>query len=728
MGTSVIGQNTKRIDGVKKVTGAADYSTDRTFDGMLYGYGVMSTVANGRIGHMDTAAAQSAPGVVAVYHPGNFPKVYRSSNDWEAQTNVGEVRPPFEDDKVYYGGQFVALVVAESFEQARAAAALVKVEYAEEKPALQWSDDLKVEPQDKAVRGDPDAAFAKAEVLHQATYYTPAEVHNPMEMHGSVASWEGDRLRLYSATQGVIFERNGLAQVLGIPIDRIDVLSPYLGSGFGGKLFMWPHTVLAAVAARELKRPVKVSVTRASMFSTVGHRPATKQTVKLAAGRDGELTAVEHDTVCHTSFTDLYLEDCGTTTKALYTAKNLRVTHAVARMNVGTPTPMRAPGSAPGLYALESAMDELAIKLQMDPVQLRLKNIAMVEQDTGKPWSSNHLHECLETGAAQFGWDKRTPAPGSMRDGDEVIGWGVAACSWPADRMPCAARVELRANGTARAACATQDIGTGTYTIIAQAVSEVTTLPIDKIEVKLGDTSLPPGPISGGSFVTATVMPTVAQAARQAIDKLKKAAADGGGALEDAKDMVIENGTVLDKASGNRASFQEVLEAKRLASVQGDSATTMDEDAAKKYGFRSFGAHFVEVRWDPGIARLRVSRTVSVIDGGRIANPGPARNQIAGAVVMGIGMALFEKAHYDARSGRVINSNFADYIVPVNADLPKIEVTFLDYPDLHLNEFGVRGIGEIGLTGFAAAVTNATYHATGKRVRELPITIEKLLV
>src|SRR5271163_2743408 len=416
-------------------------------------------------------------------------------------------------------------------------------------------------------------------------------------------AWRGrgvdrDRLRIYSSTQGVIFERNSLAEVLGIPKDHLDVFSPYLGSGFGGKLFLWPHAVLAAAAARELQRPVKVSVTRAEMFTTVGHRPVTKQTVKLAATKDGELTAITHDSVCHTSFTDIYSEGCGDTTKALYTAKNMRATNSVTRMNVGTPTAMRAPGSAPGLYALESAMDELAIKLEMDPVALRLKNIAMIEQDTGKPWSSNHLHECLDVGSAKFGWAKRNPKPGSMRDGDELIGWGVAACSWPADRMPCSARVQIKADGSARAACATQDIGTGTYTVIAQVVHELTGVPFDKIDVVLGDSSLPPGPISGGSWVTATVMPAVAGATRAALERLKKTAADTGGPLEGEKDLQVADGSLVDKASGKKVVFAEILQGKKLSYLEGESSTALDNEVSKKYSFRSFGAHFVEVRYD----------------------------------------------------------------------------------------------------------------------------------
>ena len=736
MATSILGQSVNRVDGRRKVTGHADYAADHALDGLVYGYGVMSTIASGRVIGIDASAAESSTGVLAVLHKGNITPLYRSSNDWETQTMVGEVRPPFEDDRVYYAGQFVALVVAKTFEQARDAAPLVKITCEEEKPLVSWSDNLKTEQQDTAKRGNPDQAFAHAtadplQAVHEATYFTPDETHNPIEMHGAVASWEGDRLTVYSSTQGVIFERNALAMVLGVPVDRVTVLSPFLGSGFGGKLFLWPHTVLAAAAAKQLQRPVKVSVTRQMMFTTVGHRPATKQSIKLAATKAGELTAIQHDTVCYTSFTDNYLEDCGTTTKALYTTKNLHVAHSIARVNRGTPTAMRAPGSAPGLYALESAMDELATKLKMDPVALRLKNIAMVEQDTGKPWSSNHLHECLTTGAQKFGWSKRNPVPGSMKKagpyGDIFLGWGVAACSWPADRQECSARVEFRADGTVRASCATQDIGTGTYTMVAQVIAHLTGLPLEKIDVKLGDTSLPPGPISGGSWVTATVTPAIAEATRQALKRLTAIAVDKGGPLAGADEkLVVARNGALYNSDDKHVSFADVLASRRLASISGEVTTTLGKDA-KKYAFRSFGAHFIEVEWEPSIARLRVARCVSVLDGGHIINPKTAKNQIAGAIVMGVGMALFEEALFDERSGRPINNNFADYVVSTNADTPQIDVTFLDYPDFHLNEFGARGIGEIGLTGLAAAVANSVYHATGKRVLDLPITMEKLM-
>ncbi len=729
MATSVIGQAVNRVDGRKKVTGGADYAVDHDLDRMVYGYGVASTIANGRIRSIDSRAAMAAEGVLAVYCPGHAPKMYRTANSFEGGSKIGENRLPFADDQVYYAGQFVALVLAETFEQARYAANLVKVSYEERPPLVNWTGNMKTERVgDNSKRGDPLQAFAQAPVQHDATYWTPAEVHNPMEMHGAVAVWRGDRLTVYSSTQGVVVERNALAQIMGVPTENVTLLSPYIGSGFGGKLFMWPQTILAAAAARELQRPVKFSVTRALMFTTVGHRPATKQRVRLGATQDGKLVAVQHDSVSQTSFVDNYLENCGEATKSLYSCKDLGLSHAVTRVNRGTPTPMRAPGAAPGLFALESAMDELAVRLKMDPVALRLKNIPETDESRGRPWSGNHMKECLQTGAERFGWAKRTPEPGSMRDGKEILGWGVAACSWPAGRGGASVKAEILADGKLRVSSATQDIGTGTYTVMAQAASAVTGLPVDRIEVRIGDASLPPGPMSGGSQVTATIMPAVAEATRQALEHLMRAATAEGGIFQgvDPKVLYVEQGYVIDKTSGKQATFAQILQAVNVAGLEGRATTGRSPDA-DKYSFRAFGAHFVEVRWDPGISRIRVARTTSVLDAGTIVNAKTARNQIAGAVIMGTGMALLEQSVYDERTGRVVTDNFADYIVPVHADAPVMDVTFLNIPDLHLNEFGVRGIGELGLTGFAAAAANAVYHATGKRVRDLPITMDKLM-
>jgi xanthine dehydrogenase YagR molybdenum-binding subunit len=519
--------------------------------------------------------------------------------------------------------------------------------------------------------------------------------------------------------------------MLDMSLESVHVISPFVGAGYGSKLFPWPQSLLAAAGARHVGRPVKVTVTRPLMFTTVGHRPYTQQRVRLAASRDGKLEATIHEVQQETSMVDDYVERCTDPTPMLYSCPNVSAVQHLVHLNVGTPTPMRGPGTTPGLYAIESAMDELAVALNMDPLELRLKNYA--EQDEGKnlPFSSKHLRECYQQGAERFGWSKRNPQVGSMRNGDKILGWGMATCTWPGSRSTADVRVRLLVDGTARVSCACQDIGTGTYTIFAQVVADKTGIPIDKIKVLLGDSDLPPGPTSGGSAATATVLPAISNAAEQARETLLKVAV---GTTQspfqgaDPKTLQITNGRVhtQDKSPDTGVAFEEVLKLRRLSSVDAQARSEETENS-KKYSIHSFGAHFCEIEIDPGIARLRITRWLTVLDGGRIMNAKTGHSQIMGGVVMGIGMGLFEETVYDARNGHPVNSNYADYLVPTNKDIPNIEVILLDYPDIKLNEYGARGIGEIGLTGVASALTSATYHATGVRVRELPIRIEDLL-
>jgi xanthine dehydrogenase YagR molybdenum-binding subunit len=520
-----------------------------------------------------------------------------------------------------------------------------------------------------------------------------------------------------------------------VPKENVRIISKFLGSGFGGKLWPWTHCALAAAAARNLGAPVKLVVSRPMMFRTVGHRPRTQQRVRLGATAEGKLVSLQQDYVNHTSIQDDYKEDCGEATEYMYSTPNLEVTSGLARRNVGTPTAMRGPGAVPGLYAIESAMDELAIAIKMDPVELRLLNEPKIDEGKGVPFSSRHQVECLKTGAERFGWSKRTPQVGSMKRDGLTLGWGMAACSWMAQRIPCTATVALREDGTARVACGTQDIGTGTYTILAQIVAERLGIAIEKVEVVLGDTSLPVGPVSGGSMVTGSVIPAVLEAAEKAIDTLVSNAAKIHGspyAGRKSDELYYDAGRVRLKsdAAAGGVAFEEVLKKGNLSALSGSGKAegTFGAEGKAKFSTHSFGAHFVEVTGQPEIARLRVNRVVSVIDAGRIINPLAARNQIEGAVVMGIGMAMLEATEYDPRNGAPLNSNLADYIVAVNADVPKLEVHFLDYPDKALNAYGARGVGEIGLAGVAAAITGAVYHATGVRVRELPVRIEHLLV
>jgi xanthine dehydrogenase YagR molybdenum-binding subunit len=700
---------------------------------MLYAVPVCSTIAKGTIVSLDSSVAEKMPGIRAVYHRGNIGPLFRSVPAEGLSAYLDERRPPFEDDVIRYYGQYVAVAVARTFEQAEAAAAAVKVIYSEEKPDVRTNLATDGKPTVESSRGSPDEAFASAAIKLDETYGTPVETHNPIELHASVAVWDGQSFTLYETTQGVVNHRDVLAQMLGVPTENIRVISRFLGSGFGGKLFPWPHSLLAAAASRNLNRPVKLVVSRQMMFQNVGQRPRTQQRVRLSATAEGKLTSLQQDYLNHTSILDDYKENCGEATPYLYGTPNLRVTSGLVRRNIGSPTSMRGPGAVPGLFATESAMDELAIKLNMDPVQLRLLNEPEKDESNDLPFSSRHLIECLTVGARKFGWSQRTPQVGSMKKDGLTLGWGTASCSWIAERMATEATLDLRSDGTARVSCATQDIGTGTYTILAQIVGEKTGLPLDKIEVVLGDTALPPGPISGGSWATASVIPAVSQAAQNAMQAVLTAAIKGntppfGGQAIDA--LNFENGRVYLKEKGRETgvAFQDILKQRNInaASGSGKSTGTFLSTEPRKYSTHSFGAHFAEVTWQPEIARLRVNRVVTVIDAGRIMNSRPARNQIEGSVVMGVGMAFFEKTTYDQRNGAPINNNLADYIVATHADAPEIDVTFLDYPDTVLNEFGARGIGEIGHAGIAAALTSAVYHATGVRVRELPVHIEDL--
>ncbi|MBA3913962.1 MAG: xanthine dehydrogenase family protein molybdopterin-binding subunit [Acidobacteriales bacterium] len=730
---SVIGKAVSRIDGRMKLTGRAKYGVDYHFDGLVYGVGVASTVANGRVRRIDTAEAEKMPGVIKILHHGNFDPLYRPANQEEEQSRPGESRPPFEDDTVYYYGQFVALVVAQTFEQAQAAASQVHVDYESKPPIVRLEEAAQPvgEPQAKQARGDAEAAYQQAPVKLDATYVTPVETHNPMEMHATIAVWDKgkQKMTLYETSQGIVNHRNVASQVLGMPPESVQVISRFIGSGFGCKLFPWPHSWLAAVASHQLERPVKVSVPRSLMFTTVGHRPLIEQRVRLGATQDGKLLATINEVRQSTSFVDAYLEDCVDPVSMLYSCPAVKGVQHEIQLNTGTPTPMRGPGRTPSLFALESAMDELAIELNMDPIELRLKNYAEKDEGSDKPWSSKHLREAYQMGAERFGWKQRNPQVGSMRKGDEILGWGMATMTWPGHRQECEVNVRLLADGTARAACATQDIGTGTYTVFAEIVSDRTGIPLDRIQVVLGDTSLPPGPTSGGSFTTATVIPAIYQATNKAMEAVCKAAAKHEAFKGvDAKALTMTQGRVhqQDKPASSGLPFQEILQSQRLAALDGQGKSTSGE-GGKKYSIHSFGAHFCEVAWDPEVFHLRVTRWLSVVDGGRIINAKTARNQILGAVVMGVGMGLFEETVYDTRTGHPINNNFADYMVPVNTDIPQLECVFLDYPDPVLNEYGARGIGEIGLTGCASALAMATYHATGVRVRKLPIQIEKLM-
>src|SRR5438132_722259 len=644
--TSPIGRDTRRVDGPLKVTGTAQYASDFHFPDMLYAVPVEATIANGKVIRLDTAAAEKMPGVRAILHRENIGKIFRSVQGQGFEAISDERRPPFEDDIVRYYGQYVALAVADTFEAAKAAADAVRVTYAKERPNV--DTDLKADDEPDVVpttvapaarlqskRGEPEGAFSSAAVKLDQTYVTPTETHNPLELHATTAVWEDSKLTLYETTQSIFNTRNVLAQMFGLPQENVRVVSKFLGSGFGSKLWPWTHCPLAVAAARQLGKPVKVVVSRKMMFQSVGHRPRTQQRVRLGATPDGKLISLQHDYVHHTAFLDDYHEDCGESTAFQYSVPNLRVTAGRAKRNVGSPTPMRGPGAVPGLYATESAMNELADQVKIDPVRLRILNEPKIDESLGVQFSSRHLVECFELGAEKFGWSKRTPEVGSMKRDGLTLGWGMAGCAWIAARFPAEASVQLRNDGTARVACATQDIGTGTYTILAQLTAHKTGVPLDKVEVALGDTSLPAGPLEGGSWLTGSLVPAVFAAADNAIASLLMIATTTGSPFEKHKpdELGFEGGRVHAKANGSTGGvpFADLLRRANLRLATGTGKSEgMFGQKNPKFSTHSFGCHFAEVTWQPEIARLRVSRVVTVIDAGRILNQLAGRNQSKG--------------------------------------------------------------------------------------------------
>ena len=728
--STILGAAVPRIDGPLKTSGTAKYTADFHLPRMVYGIPVCSTIGKGKIVSMDTADAEKMRGVLKVYTSKNLPRLYRVSPAAHG-AHVEESRPPLSDDVITYNGQYIAFVVAETMDQARAAAAAVKTKYSVEKPDVSrdLSEGFKGTLKTASERGDVEKAFSSAPVTVDETYTTPIETHNPIEMHAVVADWDGHSFTLYESTQQVQSQQAAMAQLLGVPPENVRVVMKFLGSGFGGKLFPWGHSPLAAAAARDLNRPVKTVVDRRMMFFTVGHRPHTVQRVKLGATPDGKLVSTEHEYVNDSNILDDRGENCGEATPLLWSSPSLRVRSAIVNRNIGSPAPMRGPGAVPGLYATESAMDELAVKLKMDPVQLRLINDTLVDESNGKPFSSRHMKECLTKGAERFGWSKRNPEIGSMKRDGLTLGWGMGCASWGAGRSSADTRVSLNDDGTVRAGCGTQDIGTGTYTIFAQVVHACTGVPMERISVVLGDSKLPDGPGSGGSMVTGTVLPSIKEACDAATGHLLKVATSGRAQFKDKKtdDLKFTNGYVhlKDSSPESGVRFEKVLQDAGVRSAEGMGKSQGLHGS--KYSTHSFGAVFAEIEYDPEIVRLRVSRVVSVIDVGKVINEKAARNQVEGAIVMGVGMALLEDTQYDARTARPVNCNLADYLVGTNPDTPETDVIFLDYPDLVISSFGARGVGEIGLAGVAPAITAAIYHATGKRKRDLPVRIEDLM-
>jgi len=737
---SYIGTPASRVDGRAKVTGAAKYAGEFNTKGLAYGSVVTSRIAKGRIAHIDASDALRVDGVIDVLTHDNRPGM--ASTDAAYKDEVAPEGSPFRplyDERILFSGQPIALVVAEEWEIARFAASLIRVDYNDETHVTDLNRERR-----KAVaaakpgadmfappkrRGAAKRAFAAAEVRHEGEYYVPIEHHNPMEPYASTAMWDGDgKLTVYDKTQGVQNVQRYLCSVFDMKPDDVRVISPFMGGGFGSGLRPQYQVALAVLAARALKRSVRLVLTRQQMYG-LGYRPAMIQRIALGANAGGTLEAITHDAITVTSqYENFYRQETGWS-GLLYKCANAKYAHKLARLDLATSCDMRAPSAATGVYALECAVDELAVALKLDPLELRLRCYSDRDQNADRPYSSKSLRECYRQGAETFGWDKRNPAPRSMRDGSELVGFGMATGVWDAMQMPITVRIVLSANGHAEVSCATSDIGTGTTTIMTQVAADMLGLPLDAITVKLGDSTLPQSPVEGGSWIAASVsngIATTADAIRKELLRLAKRMPNSPLADLAPGEVALADGKLVSKRDASRAvSIVDAMRHGAVDRIEQERSTSFPDDGSHVHNTHS--AVFAEVRVDDELGVIRVTRVVNAVAAGRILNTRTAASQIMGGVVWGIGMALHEETLVDHNFGRIMNPNIAEYHVPVNADVRDIKVIFVDEPDDIINPLGIKGVGEIGIVGVAAAIANAIHHATGKRVRDLPITLDKLL-
>jgi xanthine dehydrogenase YagR molybdenum-binding subunit len=739
MTLQVIGQPLARIDGRAKVTGAARYAAEFNQQNQAYAVVVGSTVGLGRVTGIDAAQVMRLPGVLAVITHLNAPRLAYNPHKAGIDPAVGERLHVLQDDQVRFYGQPVAIVVADTLDRAERAASALRVAYAAQRPIVEPHD-----PQAKPIapngrgrveadksRGDADAAFAAAPAKVDVTFDIARQNHHPMEPHATIAAWTGDRLTLWSKSQFVANEQTEIAAVFGIAKENVQVICPFIGGAFGTSLRTWPHVTLAAVAARHVGRPVKLVLTRRQMSYTTGHRPRTLQRVALGATRDGRLTSIIHEGTGETSRYEQFVEALTAPTDFMYSCGNVRTAYRLLPLDTGTATYMRGPGEASGIHALETALDELAYDLGIDPIELRRRNEPAIDEGENRPFSSRSLMQCYALGAERFGWTRRDPAPRSMRDGRLLVGWGVASATYPALQFPASARVRLLADDTAEVEAAASDMGPGTYTSMTQVAAETLGLPIERVRFSLGRSDFPPTPPHGGSQTMAAVGSAIRAACIAAQNIVAaRAVADRRSPLSGAAPDAIEwAGGRLRRTGGQSPgqSYGEIIAAAGGAPIEATASVSRDEEVARKYSMHAFGAVFVEITVDPDVGIVRVKRALGVYGAGRIVNPRLARSQCIGGMVGGIGMALMERTALDPRDGRPVNAHMADYLLPVNLDIPVLDVAFVDEVDPHVNPLGVKGLGEISLVGMAPAIANAVFHATGRRIRELPIRLEHLL-
>jgi xanthine dehydrogenase YagR molybdenum-binding subunit len=691
--TRATGAPLNRIDGVQKVTGTAKYAYEYPVEGVTYVFPVQSTIPRGRVVSIDASAARALPGVIAVLSHENAPRL--------APLDDAELAV-FQSDAIAYHGQFVAAVVAEMSEIARQAASLVTVHYEEQPHDVELRADRSdlYKPQSIALGyyqtdtfdGDVEAALTAAAVSLDHTYTTPAEHNNPLEPHATTAIWSDEGITLYDANQGSHSIQDTVATAFRLPPERVRVIAPYVGGGFGSKGFAHPHVILAVMAAQATRRPVKFALTRQQMFALAGYRTPTIQRIRLGADRDGRLTAIAHDVVEPTATIDEFAEPTAVPTRMMYAAPNRRTTHRLARLDVPANSWLRAPGECPGMFALESAMDELAIACGLDPIELRIRNEPAVDPESGHPFSSRGLVACLREGAQDFGWAQRDPRPRVRRDGSWLIGAGVAASTYPARQFPATALVQVDDAGNYQVRIDATDIGTGAWTALTQIAADALEVPPERVQLEIGDSSLPRAFLAGGSSGTASW-----------------------------------GWAIFNAASALRTRLREEYGGSVPAGGLSASGAFETNPEAQQFSMHAFGAQFAEVRVNADTGEVRVPRLLGVFAAGRIINPKTARSQLLGGMTMGLSMALHEASVLDPRFGDFVNHDFTEYHIATNADVGTIDVTWIDEEDLHVNPMGAKGVGEIGIVGTAAAIANAVYHATGIRVRDLPITLDKLL-
>jgi xanthine dehydrogenase YagR molybdenum-binding subunit len=711
---TAIGIATARLDGPAKVMGAAEYGSDAVPANPAYGILVTSAIAKGRIASIDARETRGVPGVLEVFTYQNIGKI-EAGQTFSAQGYMSTSIAPLASAEIFHDGQIVALVAADTFEAAREGAYRLNVTYSEDAPSASFDSvgaqtvaakDVSKKHEDPSI-GDAQAAFDAAPVKIDAHYATAAEHHNPIELFTTTCAWKGAKLTVWESSQSMWGFKNGLAQQLGIAPDDIHVVSHFVGGAFGSRGALTQRTAIAARAAQRLGRPLKLMTTRDQGFTIATYRAETRHHVKLAAARDGTLVSLSHEGFEITSRPDNYMVAGTDASTRLYACANIASNVSIVHADRSTPGFMRAPAETPYIFALECAMDELAVALEMDPVALRKKNDTKIEPIKGLPYSSRSLVECFDAGAKAFGWSTRTAVPGSMRDGDWLIGWGTATTLYPSNIAPATARVTLYPDGHAKVQVATHEIGQGVYTVCAIIVAERLNLAPAQVQVEIGDSDLPPAPVSGGSNSTASVSNAIARACDEVV---AKRAAGANGVVEAYAENVPQGAPKdgIEKLYRGQPSF-----------VGGSSA----KDAMRF----AFGAQFVEVRVHRLTGEIRVPRATGAFAAGRIVNPKTAESQLMGGMIWGISAALLEETEIDPRSARYMNKNLADYLIPVNADIGAIEVIMIPEEDTVVNPLGIKGIGELGNVGMNAAVANAVYHATGLRVREIPIRLERLL-